>query len=43
MILVDRHGAIRGYYDVTEPDALTKLVADTTHLLREQPEEKLMR
>jgi protein SCO1 len=37
MILVDRHGAIRGYYDATEPDAVTKLVADTTHLLREQP------
>ena len=37
MILVDRHGAIRGYYDAAEPDALTKLVADTTHLLREQP------
>ena len=37
MILVDRHGAIRGYYDAVEPDAVTKLVADTTHLLREQP------
>lgn len=37
MILVDRHGAIRGYYDATEPDAVTKLVADTTHLLREEP------
>ena len=37
MTLVDRHGAIRGYYDVAEPDAVTKLVADTTHLLREQP------
>ena len=37
MILVDRHGAIRGYYDAAEPDAVTKLVADTTHLLREQP------
>jgi protein SCO1/2 len=36
MILVDRHGAIRGYYDAAEPDAVTKLVADTTHLLREQ-------
>src|ERR1700751_3792335 len=29
MILVDRHGAIRGYYDAAEPDAVTKLVADT--------------
>ena len=37
MILVDRHGAIRGYYDAAEADAITKLVADTTHLLREQP------
>src|SRR3954470_18405183 len=37
MILVDRHGQIRGYYDATEPDAITKLVADTNHLLREQP------
>jgi protein SCO1/2 len=37
MILVDQHGAIRGYYDATEVDAVTKLVADTTHLLREQP------
>jgi protein SCO1/2 len=37
MVLVDRHGEIRGYYDATEADAITKLVADTTHLLREQP------
>jgi protein SCO1/2 len=37
MILVDRHGVIRGYYDATEPDAMTKLLADTNHLLREQP------
>jgi protein SCO1 len=37
MILVDRHGAIRGYYDAIEADAVTKLVADTTHLLRDQP------
>jgi protein SCO1 len=38
MILVDRHGEIRGYYDAVEADAVTKLVADTTHLLREQPQ-----
>ena len=38
MILVDRHGEIRGYYDATEPDAVTKLLADTNHLLREQPQ-----
>jgi cytochrome oxidase Cu insertion factor (SCO1/SenC/PrrC family) len=37
MILVDRSGIIRGYYDATEPDAITKLLADTNHLLREQP------
>jgi protein SCO1/2 len=37
MVLVDRHGRIRGYYDATEPDAVTKLVADANHLLREQP------
>ena len=37
MILVDRHGQIRGYYDATAADAITKLVADTNHLLKEQP------
>ncbi|MEY2439144.1 MAG: hypothetical protein QOI34_529 [Verrucomicrobiota bacterium] len=37
MILVDRHGEIRGYYDSTETDAVTKLLADTSHVLREQP------
>jgi len=37
MVLVDRHGEIRGYYDALEPDAVTKLLADTSHLLREQP------
>src|SRR5467141_1282036 len=37
MVLVDRHGQVRGYYDATEADAVTKLVADTNHLLREQP------
>lgn len=35
--LVDRRGAIRGYYDATEADAVTKLLADTNHLLRDQP------
>lgn len=38
MVLVDRHGDIRGYYDATEVDAITKLVADTSHLLRERPQ-----
>lgn len=37
MILVDRRGEIRGYYDALAPDAVTKLLADTNHLLREQP------
>jgi protein SCO1 len=37
MVLVDRHGEIRGYYNATEADAMTKLLADTNHLLREQP------
>ena len=37
MVLVDRYGQIRGYYDATEADAVTKLIADTNHLLREQP------
>ena len=35
--LVDRKGVIRGYYDMTAPDTVTKLLADTSHLLREQP------
>lgn len=38
MVLVDRSGMIRGYYDATEADAVTRLLADTNHLLREQPE-----
>jgi protein SCO1/2 len=37
MVLVDRHGEIRGYYEAAEADAVTKLLADTNHLLREQP------
>lgn len=37
MVLVDRHGQIRGYYDGLAADAVTKLLADTNHLLREQP------
>ena len=37
MILVDRHGEIRGYYDAAESDGMTRLLADTNHLLREQP------
>src|SRR6266851_3844000 len=37
MVLVDRHGEIRGYYEATAADAVTKLLADTNHLLRDQP------
>ena len=37
IVLVDRHGEIRGYYEATAADAVTKLLADTSHLLREQP------
>jgi protein SCO1/2 len=37
MVLVDRHGEIRGYYEAMDADAVTKLLADTSHLLREQP------
>ena len=36
-VLVDRRGTIRGYYDALAADAVTKLLADTNHLLREQP------
>ncbi len=38
LILVDRGGVIRGYYDATSPDAVTKVLADASHLHREQPE-----
>ena len=40
LILVDRGGEIRGYYDATDADAITRLLADTNHLLREQPAPK---
>jgi protein SCO1/2 len=36
-VLVDRAGTIRGYYDALAVDGVTKLLADTNHLLREQP------
>lgn len=35
--LIDRNGEIRGYYDATDADAITRLLADTDHLLSEQP------
>jgi len=37
LVLVDRRGTIRGYYDALAADGVTKLLADTNHLLREQP------
>jgi protein SCO1/2 len=37
MILVDRTGQIRGYYDATDADAITRLLADANHLRREEP------
>ncbi|MBA3651043.1 MAG: SCO family protein [Chthoniobacterales bacterium] len=37
MVLIDRSGTIRGYYDATDADAVTRLLADTNHLRREQP------
>ena len=37
MVLVDRKGTIRGYYDALAPDAVNKVLADASHLLREQP------
>jgi protein SCO1/2 len=36
-VLVDRRGTIRGYYDALAADGVTKVLADTNHLLREQP------
>jgi protein SCO1/2 len=36
-VLVDRHGNIRNYYDALAPDGVTKVLADASHLLREQP------
>ncbi len=35
-VLVDRRGIIRGYYDMTAADGVTTLLADTSHLLREE-------
>lgn len=36
-VLVDRHGDIRGYYDALAADGVTKVLADASHLLHEQP------
>jgi protein SCO1/2 len=38
LVLVDRSGAIRGYYEATDADAITRLLADVHHLLQEQPQ-----
>lgn len=38
MVLVDRKGVVRGYYDALAPDGVTKILADASHLLREQPQ-----
>jgi protein SCO1/2 len=37
LVLVDRQGQIRGYYDATEADAVTRLLAVVSHLLKAQP------
>jgi protein SCO1/2 len=37
LILIDRHGQIRGYYDAMEADAVTKMLADANHLLKAEP------
>ena len=37
MVLVDRSETIRGYYDATDADAVTRLLADVAHLRREKP------
>ncbi len=36
-VLVDRQGTIRGYFDITAPDGVTTLLAETSKLLRQQP------
>ncbi len=37
IVLVDRSGVIRGYYDAMDADAVTRLLADVAHLRRQQP------
>lgn len=36
LVLVDRHGAIRGYYDSSDEDDLRKLIRDTRQVLGER-------
>ncbi|HEY2713505.1 MAG TPA: SCO family protein [Chthoniobacterales bacterium] len=40
LVLIDRAGVIRGYYDATDADGITRLLADTHHLLQQQPPAK---
>ncbi len=37
IVLVDRSSMIRGYYDATDADAVTRILADVAHLRRDQP------
>ncbi len=37
LVLVDRQGNVRGYYDALAFDGVTKVLADASHLLRDQP------
>ena len=36
LVLVDRHGAIRGYYDSSDDSEMQKLVRDTRQVLAER-------
>ncbi|MEO7723999.1 MAG: SCO family protein, partial [Chthoniobacterales bacterium] len=42
LVLVDRSGMIRGYYDATDADAVTRLLADVAHLRREEAGAKII-
>lgn len=41
IVLVDRAGMIRGYYNATDADAITRLLADVNHLRQEEPAPKI--
>ncbi|HTS16933.1 MAG TPA: SCO family protein [Verrucomicrobiae bacterium] len=36
LVLIDRHGAIRGYYDSSDPAEMLKLIRDTRRVLAER-------
>jgi protein SCO1/2 len=36
LVLVDRRGAIRGYYDSSDPDEMQKLIRDVRQVLAER-------